>query len=92
VVFSCAIGLDFITAALALWVLKPQRRQRTAEDGPDALRNIQPAIVAGGIFAAERIGAHGWHVVFSCAIGLDFITAALALWVLKPWRARFIRQ
>ncbi|MGR8969855.1 hypothetical protein ACP3UP_18240, partial [Klebsiella pneumoniae] len=25
-------------------------------------------------------------------IGLDFITAALALWVLKPWRARFIRQ
>ncbi|MDE4777234.1 oxalate/formate MFS antiporter, partial [Klebsiella pneumoniae] len=35
---------------------------------------------------------HGWHVVFSCAIGLDFVTAALALWVLKPWRARFIRQ
>ncbi|MFH7117695.1 hypothetical protein ACHWGW_28650, partial [Klebsiella pneumoniae] len=23
---------------------------------------------------------------------LDFVTAALALWVLKPWRARFIRQ
>ena len=28
----------------------------------------------------------------SCAIGLDFVTAALALWGAKPWRARFIRQ
>ncbi|QVK22308.1 oxalate/formate MFS antiporter [Shewanella dokdonensis] len=32
----------------------------------------------------------GWNLVFSMAIGADFLTAALALWVLKPWRKRFI--
>ncbi len=67
--------------------------------------SMPPATMAGCIFL-QGIGSifggplaallyqhtHGWHVVFSCAIGLDFVTAALALWVLKPWRARFIRQ
>ena len=49
--------------------------------------------IFGGPLAA-RLYQHtqGWQVVFSCAIGLDFITAALAIALLKPWRARFIRQ
>lgn len=34
----------------------------------------------------------GWHIVFGCAIALDFITAGLALYVLKPWRTRFIAE
>ena len=50
------------------------------------------SIFGGPLAALLYQYTHGWHVVFSCAIGLDFITAALALWVLKPWRARFIRQ
>ncbi len=33
----------------------------------------------------------GWDIVFTCAITLDFATAILALWVLKPWRARFMQ-
>lgn len=33
----------------------------------------------------------GWNIVFTCAITLDFATAILALWVLKPWRARFMQ-
>lgn len=50
------------------------------------------SIFGGPLAALLYQHTHGWHVVFSCAIGLDFVTAALALWVLKPWRARFIRQ
>ena len=50
------------------------------------------SIFGGPLAALLYQYTHGWHVVFSCAIGLDFVTAALALWVLKPWRARFIRQ
>lgn len=34
----------------------------------------------------------GWHLVFGCAIALDFITAGLALWVLQPWRRRFMQR
>lgn len=52
----------------------------------------QRGFAAGAVAALLYQHTHGWHVVFSCAIGLDFVTAALALWVLKPWRARFIRQ
>ncbi|QCR38557.1 oxalate/formate MFS antiporter [Nissabacter sp. SGAir0207] len=47
--------------------------------------------IFGGPLAAliyQRSG--GWDIVFGCAISLDFITAALAMWVLKPWRARFL--
>ncbi|HBU0189101.1 TPA: oxalate/formate MFS antiporter, partial [Klebsiella pneumoniae] len=50
------------------------------------------SIFGGPLAALLYQYTHGWHVVFSCAIGFDFVTAALALWVLKPWRARFIRQ
>ena len=50
------------------------------------------SIFGGPLAALLYQYTHGWHVVFSCAIGLDFVTAALALWVLKPWRVRFIRQ
>ena len=50
------------------------------------------SIFGGPLAALLYQYTHGWHLVFSCAIGLDFVTAALALWVLKPWRARFIRQ
>ncbi|MFY0196521.1 oxalate/formate MFS antiporter [Klebsiella variicola] len=50
------------------------------------------SIFGGPLAALLYQYTHGWHVVFSCAISLDFVTAALALWVLKPWRARFIRQ
>ncbi|SBG91805.1 putative permease of the major facilitator superfamily [Klebsiella pneumoniae] len=50
------------------------------------------SIFGGPLAALLYQHTHGWHVVFSCAIGLDFVTAVLALWVLKPWRARFIRQ
>lgn len=50
------------------------------------------SIFGGPLAALLYQHTHGWHVVFSCAIGLDFITAALAIMVLKPWRARFIRQ
>ncbi|MCS6067716.1 hypothetical protein LNO81_14665 [Klebsiella variicola subsp. variicola] len=45
------------------------------------------SIFGGSLAALLYQYTHGWHVVFSCAIGLDFVTAALALWVLKPWRA-----
>ncbi len=42
------------------------------------------SIFGGPLAALLYQHTHGWHVVFSCAIGLDFVTAALALWVLKP--------
>lgn len=50
------------------------------------------SIFGGPLAALLYQYTQGWHVVFSCAICLDFVTAALALCVLKPWRARFIRQ
>lgn len=50
------------------------------------------SIFGGPLAALLYQYTQGWHVVFSCAIALDFITAGLALWVLKPWRARFISK
>lgn len=50
------------------------------------------SIFGGPLAALLYQHTQGWGVVFSCAIGLDFITAALAIALLKPWRARFIRQ
>ena len=50
------------------------------------------SIFGGPLAALLYQHTQGWHVVFGCAIALDFITAGLALCVLKPWRARFIRQ
>ncbi|HHG8773997.1 TPA: oxalate/formate MFS antiporter [Raoultella planticola] len=50
------------------------------------------SIFGGPLAALLYQHTHGWHVVFSCAIGLDFLTAALAIGLLKPWRARFISQ
>ncbi|GAA3915581.1 oxalate/formate MFS antiporter [Gibbsiella dentisursi] len=50
------------------------------------------AIFGGPLAALLYQSTQGWHVVFGCAISLDFITAALALWVLKPWRERFLKK
>lgn len=50
------------------------------------------SIFGGPLAALVYQHTQGWEVVFSCAIGLDFITAALAIALLKPWRVRFIRQ
>jgi oxalate/formate antiporter len=50
------------------------------------------SIFGGPLAALLYQHTQGWGVVFSCAIGLDFVTAALAIALLKPWRARFIRQ
>ncbi|WKZ94622.1 oxalate/formate MFS antiporter (plasmid) [Chimaeribacter arupi] len=50
------------------------------------------SIFGGPLAAMLYQHSGGWGLVFGSAITLDFITAALALWVLKPWRARFLRQ
>ncbi|AEF46207.1 major facilitator superfamily MFS_1 [Serratia sp. AS12] len=50
------------------------------------------SIFGGPLAALLYQHTQGWHVVFGMAISFDFITAALALWVLKPWRSRFMRQ
>lgn len=50
------------------------------------------SIFGGPLAALLYQHTQGWHVVFSCAIALDFITAGLALLVLKPRRARFISK
>lgn len=48
--------------------------------------------IFGGPMAALIYQHTGeWNIVFTCAITLDFATAILALWVLKPWRARFMQ-
>ncbi|KAB8308016.1 oxalate/formate MFS antiporter [Erwinia endophytica] len=49
--------------------------------------------ILGGPLAALLYQHTGrWGVVFWCAISLDIVCALLALLVLKPWRARFMRQ
>ena len=50
------------------------------------------SILGGPLAALLYQHTQGWHIVFGCAITLDFVTAALAIWVLKPWRSRFIRS
>ncbi|UJD89457.1 oxalate/formate MFS antiporter [Rahnella aquatilis] len=49
------------------------------------------SIFGGPLAALIYQHTGGWNVVFTCAITLDFVTAILALWVLKPWRARFMQ-
>ena len=48
------------------------------------------SIFGGPLAALLHQHAHSWIPVFVCAITLDFCTAALALLVLKPARARFL--
>ena len=50
------------------------------------------AVLGGPLAALLYQHTQGWGVVFSCAIGLDFVTAVLAIALLKPWRSRFIRK
>lgn len=49
------------------------------------------SIFGGPLAALIYQHTGGWNIVFTCAITLDFVTAILALWVLKPWRARFMQ-
>lgn len=49
------------------------------------------SIFGGPMAALIYQHTDGWNIVFTCAITLDFATAILALWVLKPWRARFMQ-
>lgn len=49
------------------------------------------SIFGGPLAALIYQHTGGWNIVFTCAITLDFATAILALWVLKPWRARFMQ-
>lgn len=49
------------------------------------------SILGGPMAALIYQHTGGWNIVFTCAITLDFATAILALWVLKPWRARFMQ-
>jgi len=48
------------------------------------------SILGGPLAALLYQASHGWVPVFSLAIGLDILTALLAIVVLKPWRQRFI--
>ncbi|MGU3541158.1 oxalate/formate MFS antiporter [Methylobacterium sp. A54F] len=41
-------------------------------------------------FASVLSGSYGWSAVFGLVIGLNIVAAALALFVLKPMRARYI--
>ena len=50
------------------------------------------SILGGPLAALLYQASHGWVPVFSLAIGLDMLTALLAIAVLKPWRQRFISR
>jgi len=50
------------------------------------------SVLGGPLAALLYQASHGWLPVFSLAIGLDILTALLAIAVLKPWRKRFISQ
>lgn len=50
------------------------------------------SILGGPLAALLYQASHGWVPVFSLAIGLDILTALLAIAVLKPWRQRFISR
>ncbi len=49
------------------------------------------SIFGGPLAALLHQHAGSWIPVFALAIALDLMTAALALFVLKPWRMRFSR-
>jgi OFA family oxalate/formate antiporter-like MFS transporter len=49
------------------------------------------SIFGGPLAALLYQHTASWNLVFGCAITLDIVCALLALLVLKPWRARFIR-
>lgn len=49
--------------------------------------------IFGGPLAALLYQQTGsWNLVFGCAITLDILCALLALFVLKPWRQRFLQS
>ncbi|WP_075180406.1 oxalate/formate MFS antiporter [Pantoea sp. 1.19] len=50
------------------------------------------AVVGGPLAALLYQHTHSWSLVFSSAITLDILCALLALLLLKPWRARFLRR
>ncbi|MBT0724849.1 oxalate/formate MFS antiporter [Rosenbergiella sp. S61] len=50
------------------------------------------SILGGPLAALLYQVSHGWVPVFSLAIGLDIVTALLAITILKPWRQRFITR
>ena len=50
------------------------------------------AIFGGPLASLLHDAAGSWTPVFSLAIGADLLTAALALFVLKPMRARYLTR
>lgn len=50
------------------------------------------SIFGGPLAALLHLHAGSWVPVFASAITLDIVTAVLALFVLKPMRARFLQQ
>ncbi|WP_175102990.1 oxalate/formate MFS antiporter [Pararobbsia alpina] len=48
------------------------------------------SVFGGPLAALLHQHTQSWLPVFACAIGLDIATAALAMFVLKPRRARFV--
>ncbi|MBT0727491.1 oxalate/formate MFS antiporter [Rosenbergiella australiborealis] len=50
------------------------------------------SILGGPLAALLYQTSHGWVPVFSVAIGLDILTALLAVVILKPWRKRFLQH
>jgi len=50
------------------------------------------SIFGGPVAALLYQHTHNWRIVFGSAITLDIACALLAIWVLKPWRARFLAK
>jgi len=50
------------------------------------------SIFGGPVAALLYQHMHNWSIVFGSAITLDIACALLAIWVLKPWRARFLAK
>ena len=50
------------------------------------------SIFGGPVAALLYQHTHNWSIVFGSAITLDIACALLAIWVLKPWRARFLAK
>ncbi|MDA8219663.1 MAG: MFS transporter [Dehalococcoidales bacterium] len=49
------------------------------------------SIFAGPLAAMLFTAMNSWSLIFTIAMTVNFITAALALWVLKPLTARYVR-
>jgi MFS transporter, OFA family, oxalate/formate antiporter len=48
------------------------------------------SILGGPVAAAMRVATGSWTPVFGVAVGMDIVTALLALFVLKPMRAAYL--